>query len=242
MARCWILCILLLVSCGNGSRGVLRVGVDPNWYPIDFGPQTSYVNGYTEDLLLEIAHYSGMDFERIQASWDNLMDGLKERKYDAVLSSMPPYVFNTARYDFSSNFLALGPVLIVPANATYTELSAMKGDLIGLITNDPAVLLVEKHPTLIIRNYPTIPDLLNGVAQGQVQGALLDRIPAVNYVNDLYQGRLKIVGAPLTDKGLHLIAPKNGHRLIARFNKSLDALLKRKRVAALQQKWQLDIH
>src|ERR1043166_3717797 len=106
MYRFLILFILLFTgcSCGGSSRGVLRVGVDPNWYPIDFGSQTVYVNGYTEDLLIEIARYSGIEFEKIPASWDNLMEGLSENKYDAVLSSMHPYVFNTAKYDFSSNF------------------------------------------------------------------------------------------------------------------------------------------
>ncbi len=238
MARLLIFFILLLSGCGSGSKGVLRIGVDPNWYPIDFGSQTPYVNGYTEDLLLEISRYSGIEFERITANWDSLMEGLKEKKYDAVLSSMHPYVFNTAKYDFSSHFLTLGPVLIVPQEAEETELDHLP--LVGLITNDPAVLVLEKHPSVITRNFPTIPDLLEALVQGEIQGALLDRIPATNYVHDLYLGKLKIASDPLTDKGLHLVAPKGENRLVNAFNKSLEALQKRKTVSALLKKWQLD--
>lgn len=241
MVRFLILCMLLLTgcSCGSRSRSVLRVGVDPNWYPIDFGAQTSYVNGYTEDLLLEIARYSGLEFERVTANWDTLMEGLNQKKYDAVLSSMQPYVFNTAKYDFSGNFLDLGPVLIVPIHAQQADLAKMKGELIGIIAGDPAIVHLEKYPSLIVRNYSAIPDLLNALVRGDIQGAVLDRIPALNYVSDLYSGQLQIIGAPLNDKGLRLVAPKGRSRFVVLFNKSLEALQKRQAVEKLQKKWQL---
>lgn len=237
--RLILLLALLLCSCSNSSRGVLRIGVDPNWYPLNFGPQTSYVNGFTEDMLIEMAHYSGLAFEKVPANWDNLYDGLREKKYDAILASLPPYIFNTAKYDFSANYLDLGPVLIVPIASSKTDLSKMEGSLIGVIANDPAALILETYPTLVIRNYSTIPELLDALAIGAIQGALLDKIPAVNFVHDLYSATLKIASAPLTDKGLHLIAPKERNSLVKAFNKNLEALKRRKTLAALQKKWQL---
>lgn len=234
------LLLLLAASCGNGPRGAMRIGVDANWYPLNFGPQTSYVNGFTEDMLIEMARYSGIEFERIPANWDTLVDGLREKKYDAILTSMQPYIFNKAKYDFSTNFLDLGPVLIVPVAATQTKLSKMEGMLIGIIAADPAVLILEAHPTIIIRNYPTIPDLLNAVANNEIQGALLDRIPAVNFTNDLYSGKLKIATDPLTDKGLHLVANKDQANVVRIFNKNLDALKRKKTLNALLKKWQLE--
>ncbi len=225
-------------SCGNGTpRGTMRVGIDPNWYPINFGPQASYVNGYTEDLLLEMARYTGMQFELVTANWDTLVDGLKENKYDAILTSMPPYEYNTAKYDFSQNYLELGPVLIVPVGAKQTELSKMDHAMVGIIANDRAVLILEKYPTILIRNYNSAPELLNAVAVGEIQGALLSRIPAVNYVADLYANTLQVVGAPLTDAGLHLVAPKG--RGIKGFNKTLETFRKKKTLNALLKKWQL---
>lgn len=226
-------------SCGNDSpRGALRIGVDTKWYPIDFGPQTSYVNGYTEDLLLEMARYSGVQFEVVSANWDSLLDGIKENKYDAVLTSLPPYEYNTAKYDFSSNFLDVGPVLIIANDADQTDLTKMDGELVGLIANDPAVVILQKHPAIIVRNYNSIPDLLNAVVSGEVHAAVLDRIPAINYVNDLYAGKLKIVGNPMTDKGLHLVTAKGRAK---GFIKTLDTLRKKKKLDALLKKWGLSL-
>lgn len=233
------LLVLALLAWGcscESSRGGIRIGVDPLWYPVDFGPQTSYVNGYTEDLLLEMAQYSGMSFELVKASWDNLIEGMKEGQYDAIITTLPPYEHNQAKYDFSKNFLDLGPVLIVSYGSDKTDLSKMDGEMIGIIANDSSELILAKYPTVIVRNYSTIPDLLDAVAKGGIEGALLSRIPAVNFVGDLYAGVLQIVGKPLTDQGIHLVGPKGG---IRSFNKNLEALLRKKTVAELQKKWEL---
>jgi polar amino acid transport system substrate-binding protein len=234
------LLVLILCGCNGGSRGVLRVGVDANWYPLNFGPQTSYVNGFTEDMLIEMARYSGIEFERISANWDTLYDGLKEKRYDAILTSLPPYEFNKAKYEFSSNYLDVGPILIVPTSSSQADLSKMGGSLIGILSGDPAALLIEAHPSLIIRNFSTIPDLLDALVRGDIQGALLDRIPAVNFVKDLYSDQLKIASPPLTDKGLHLVAPKGRNNLIHAFNKNLEGIKRNKTLSKLRQKWQLE--
>ncbi len=233
------LLFLVLVACGCGSNPfhkTMRIGIDKKWYPIDFGPQTAYVNGYTEDLLLEMAKYSGMEFELVPANWDSLMDGLRTNKYDAVLTSLPPYEYHLAKYDFSKNYLDLGPVMVLRTNEPELSLDQMKGKIVGVIANDQTALILEKTPEIIIRSFPSIPALLNGVAGGEIDGALLSRIPAVNFVNDLYAGQLKIGSQPLTDAGLHLVSPKGGARL---FNKTLASLKKKKTVEQLLQKWNL---
>lgn len=225
-------------SCGNSSRGGLKIGIDPNWYPKDFGPQTSYVNGYTEDLLLEMALYSGMHFELVRASWDNLFDGMNQGKYDAVVTTLPPYEYNLAKYDFSENFLDLGPVLITHIKSEKNNLTKLENDLVGIIVGDSTELVLAQYPGVIVRNYSSIPELLDAVARGDIDGALLAQIPAINYISDLYLGILQIAGGPLTDQGIHLVGPKGG---IHAFNKHFDSLRKKKTVEQLKKKWELSI-
>jgi len=236
MIRLFIL-VLVACACGsNGFHGSMRIGIDTKWYPIDFGPQTAYVNGYTEDLLLEMARYTGMTFELVSANWDALDEGLKERKYDAILTSMPPYDYNLVKYDFSENYLDLGPVLIVPVGAAQGNLSQLEGKLVGVIANTQTSLILEKHPTIIIRTYTSIPDLLNAVAGGDIQAALLAKIPAVSFVKDLYAEKLQIVGDTMSNAGLHLVGPKGK---INRFTAALETLRKRKILDTLLKKWGL---
>jgi ABC-type amino acid transport substrate-binding protein len=236
--KIWIAIFLFLASCSceSSSRKTVRIGIDPQWSSFDFGSQVSYVNGFTEDLLLEMARYSGLQFEVIWTSWDTLLDGLKRKEYDAIFSSMPPYEYNKAKYDFSMTFLNLGPVLIVRIDSEKKDLSEMNTDMVGVLSNSSGSLILQSYSGIIVRNFSTIPQLLNSVSSGEVDAALLTQIPAVNFVQDLYANRLKIVGQPLDNSGLRLVSLKgSGHS----FSKTLEALKKKNTVEALLKKWNL---
>ncbi len=233
----------VLSSCGCSSSnrsGAVRVGVDSTWIPLSFDALQSHVNGYTDEVLQEVSKYSGMEIQKVEVNWDTLMLGLNQGRYDVVLTSLPPYNFNQAKYDFTENFLLLGPVLVTPANASYTNLSEMNGELVGVLTGDPAVLVVEKYPDVIIRSYSSMQEILNAVSNGEIEAAVLDRLPASNYVNDLYAGKLKIASAPMNEVGLHAITLK-GHsvKFIKAFNSAIDQMKKKKQIESLQKKWSL---
>jgi ABC-type amino acid transport substrate-binding protein len=235
---------ILLFAGGCGAKrmgnGAYKIGIDPGWYPNDFGAQNSFINGFAEELLLDISEQSGFQFEIIPANWDALVSGLKEGKYQGILSSLPDYDFNAAYLDFSRNFLDLGPVLVVPEGARKTDLEKMGGEYLGVVTGDPAILILEKYEGLIIRHYPSIPELLEAVANGEIEGALLDRIVAGSYVHNLFSGKLKIAGPPLNQAGLHLVVLKGKQTLLlSQFNRSLETLQKKKRLQALLRKWQI---
>ena len=244
--RFFIICLLSLFlgscSCsGSGGKERLRIGVDPSWSPLNFDELQPYVNGYAEDLLLEISQYSGLEFEKVQANWDSLLDGMQRGQYDAALTSLPPYSFNQAKYDFSIDFLALGPVLVATTNAKYTEPHQLSGELVGVLMGDPAVLLLEKYPEIIIRPFNSVPELLDAVVSGELEAAVLDRLPAMSYVRDLYADQLKIASEPLAKSGLHLIAPKGKLQpLIRAFDKSIERFSKKDKLSKLQKKWHLD--
>jgi ABC-type amino acid transport substrate-binding protein len=237
----FILAVLTSCGCGSSARsGSIRVGVDPTWAPLSFDALQPYVNGYTDEVLQEISRFSGLEIEKVETSWDMLLNGLTTGKYDVVLCSLPPYNFNQAKYDFGVNYLELGPVLIIPANANYSNLREMNGELVGVITGDPAVLVVEKFPDVIIRNYTTIQDVLNAVAKGEIEAAVIDRLPASNYVHDLYAGKLKIASAPMSEVGLHAVTLK-GHsaRFMKAYNHGIEQLKKKKAIESLEKKWSL---
>lgn len=234
---------VFLSSCGcdgQGRHGTIRIGIDPSWSPLDFKEQEPYINGYVEELLLEMSRYSGIEFQKIPANWDSLFDGLEEERYDAVLSSMPPYSFNKSKYDFSENFLDIGPVLITPWDAHTANLNQLSGELVGVLTGDQAILLLSQHPEIIIRMFNSVPETLNAIVSGEIKAAILDRLPAANYTRDIYAGRLKIASQPLTDAGLHAtVLKKKADRFIKAFNNALEQMKKKKTMEALQKKWNL---
>lgn len=236
----FLLLFLASCGCGGGKSRYLRVGIDPTWYPNDFGSQQPYINGFIEDLLLEIAGYTGIEFEKITANSGSLFEGIERDQYDVILSSFPPYAYNQAKYDFSQSFLDLGPVLVVSQEAKYTELSELENRAVGIVSGNPAVFILEKEPSILIRRYNSVPSLLNALANGEIEAAVNDSIPTLDYVQDLYRGRLKIAGEPLTKNGLRMITSKDRFPyVLKKFDASLDHLRKKKRLSSLLQKWQL---
>lgn len=243
--RFFFLCFFFSVlfygcSCSNSPNSRFRLGIDPTWSPLDFGAQQPYVNGFTEELLIDMAAYNGIEFERVEANWDSLLDGMQNKKYDAVLSSLPPYNFHVAQYDFSENFLNLGSVLIVPVGSSHVDLAQMQGELVGVLLGDSASLQMQKYPNVILRNYESIPDLLDSLVEGEIGGALLDRLSAVRYIRGLYEGKLMIARSLMDKEGLRLIALKGKQdALVKIFNKSLRVFKKKKKLEALLKKWEL---
>ncbi len=218
-----IVVLLFLSACGGSSGGGARVGIDSSWYPLTFGNQTNNVSAFSTELLTMIGSMEKIPFVKVNVNWNDLMDGLqKEDKYEAVLSSMPPYIFNEKMFDFSDVYLPLGPVLVVAMNSKISSINNLQGKEIAVISGASSVSILEKSPGVLIRYYDSVPTALNDILTQKIDGALIDILPAVGFCRDLYQGELKIVTPPLNDEGLRMIA-KHGAAtdLIKGFNEGL---------------------
>lgn len=229
---------LCLAACGTSSKGKeYHIGFDPSWYPLSLMGMESNVLAFSQELLLEISHLEHVNFVRINKNWDNLLLGLQQKKYDGMLSSMQPFLFTVNTYDFSDLYLLTGPVLVVPIDSNATSVSMMKGKEIGIIQGASSVLIAEQNPYLTIRTYESIPDALNDVLAGVIDGALIDGLPAMSYINNLYPD-LKVVTSPLTDAGLRLITlHQESNELINLFNRALKKLKENGRYEDLAKKW-----
>lgn len=232
MIRSLLLFALLLAGCSHTPSEKIRLCVDTSWYPLKFGEQSPYVNGFVDDLLLEVAKQMKVEFEKIPTS--------DLKKCDVALSSIPPYTFNKAKYDFSQNILRIGPVLLIPTTAKTKKLKDMEGEAIGVLAGTEVTSILQKYPDIIVRNFDTATALLDAVVAQDVQGALFNRIDAVGYTTGLYHGKLKIASLPLNDAGLHLIAEKGKHEKFVRsFDENITELKKKKLYRDLLDKWEL---
>lgn len=232
---------MILMSCSNSSSNQgCRVGVDASWYPLDFGPRSNNVTAFSTELLADIGKLEKIPFVKVTVSWDVLMDGLQKDRYEAILTSMPPYIFNQKQFDFSDIYLPLGPVLVVPTNSKIQTLDQLEGKEIAVISGSTSSLILEKSKGVIIRDYDSIPTALNAAVSGTVDGAMVDILSAVAYCRDIYQGELKIVTPPLNDEGLRLITKHEAApQLIKGFNNGLKKLQKNGSYNKLLDKWSL---
>lgn len=231
----------ICVSCScHRNNGVFRVAIDPSWYPLQFGEQQQCVNGYIEELLLTIAHTSGIVFEKVETNWDSLLDGLHGRRYDAVITSLPRYDFHLARYDFSENVLDLGSVLVVREGSKIKKLKDLSKSSLGVLEGADIAAILQKMPKALQKSYSNLSDLLDALENGDVKGALVDALDASAYVQGPYFGKLKIASEPLNQKGLHFAVLKGKHeKELNDLNDQITSLKQKKKLPELLKKWKL---
>ncbi len=232
---------LITIGCSKPPPPSYRIGIDPTFYPLDDMGKGKNILGYTRELLEIIAKDQNLSFELITVSWDVLESGLKEKKYQAILSSLQPLPFNKEIYHFSDLYLATGPVLIMRYGTDLDQENELQGKEIAVQAGSiTSIRALEKFPGIIIRTYDSIPSALNDAAAFNIDGAIVGNLGAKSYVQDLYYKKLQIMTPPLDDEGLRLIALiGRDQSLFAKFNKSLESMKKSGKYQELLQKWNL---
>ncbi len=235
------LVFLLFGSCGTPSNGSYKIGIDHSWYPLNFEGKEARVTAFSNELLEEIAHLKKIKLTGVKQNWDMLLQNLNEKKYDAILSSMQPYIFYEKTYDFSNTYLMTGPVLVVPIHSSINSLGMLEGKELGVLQGSSDIALLEKSQGIMLRMYASFPQMLNDVLNGVIEGAALPLLVAESYTQDLYQNQLKIATLPLDDEGLRIITLyKENNALIKLFNEGLRELKQNGKYLKLLQKWSLD--
>lgn len=232
--------LLILTACGSSSKNTNTIAVDPAFYSIEALGREKNILGFLTDLLSEMSQRAKTPLPLETVSWNALFDGLEEGQYRGVISGMPPYNFNENTYSFSPVFLQTGPVLVVPIQSAFNSLNKLGGREVGFITGSSGAALLEKYPGIIIRPYGSIPKMLNDLAAGTLDAAIVSLLPALGYCNDLFQGTLKIVSEPLNDAGLRLITLKNkAPEMMNIFDRELKKMHDDGTYSKLMQKWNL---
>ncbi|NGX29594.1 MAG: Arginine-binding extracellular protein ArtP [Candidatus Anoxychlamydiales bacterium] len=236
-----LLCIatFFLVSCAEESKPY-SIAMDRNWFSLALNGQEANLNGFINDLLLEITKEKKIYFEIIDNNFDELTLDLKKKKYDAILSPIEPYNFNKAKYDFSKDIIKTGFVLITSKKANYKSLNDMSNKHVGYISDTGSVIFLQKYADIFEEPYTSIPTMLDAIVNGNTEGAILSIIPAYKYVSDLYQNELKIIKPPLNDRAIRLITLKDQNQdLLNLFNASLAEMENNNKLEELKKKWSL---
>ncbi len=231
--------LIAMLSCCGKSEKVYRIGIDPSFAPIELQGQENYLLGFIEELLVEISKEAHLGFRRVWALQNTLVEGLENEEYDGVFASLAPYNFLQGKFCFSPVFFETGPVLLVRAKDSYNGLEDMAGKMVAVQSGDRSISAIQRYPKIFTKTYLLIPDALNQLDAGKVDGVVMDAFLARQYMKDLYAGKFK-VGKPLEEEGLRLITlKKEEDRLMRIFNRSMKNLRNKGILQKLEKKWHL---
>jgi len=233
---------LFFSGCGNRKVDkVYRIARDRSWYPLNLLGKERNLLAFTDELIYTIAANQGFKVDLDSASHNALKENLDRETFDAIVTFQRPSREMLRSYEFSEPFFLLGPVLVVPIDSDAKSIQDMKGQVVGIQTGASVVYNVDAVPDIIFTPYENILFALRNLAEDQIDGVVMESLPAHEYVDSFYLGELKVVPPPLTDDGLRLMARRDPIEkdMLNMFNEGFNQLIKDGTYYDLLQKWGL---
>ncbi len=216
--RSLLFLLFLFLSCSRGPFHTFSIGIDPSFTEANLGEKQDYLMGYVEDFFLALSKQSGKDLEKIYVSSRGLLEGLEKQEYQAIFTFLEPYSFYKDKYDFSEGFLQVGMVLVTTEKSPFSSLEKMEGEKIGFLEKDfPYGVFKNLPKKAIVETYSSYPQLLNAVEKQEIEGAVLERLPAISFLQDSFFKKLKLVEKPVVGKELRLVTLKGKNQDLIRY-------------------------
>jgi len=234
--------VLFFSGCDRTEETkVYKIARDRSWYPLNLLGKERNMLAFTDELIYTIAGNEGFEVDLDSASHNALRENLDRGVFDAIVTFHRPTRQLLRKYEFSDPFFLLGPVLVVPIDSEATSINDMKNKVVGIQTGSSVVYNVNTVPDIIFTPYENILFALRNLAEDQIDGVIMESLPAHEYVDSFYKGELKIVPPPLTDDGLRLMARRDPVEkdMLNRFNTGLIKLIDDGTYYDLLKKWGL---
>jgi len=248
MRKIFLVLLVLLAITGNlfgeGKKEEVAkkvvVATDATWPPMEFVNEQKEIVGFDIDLMKGIAKEAGFEVEFRNTAWDGIFAGLKNRQYDAIISSVTITEERKKEMDFSEPYINAGQVLIVRKDtAGVTTLNDLKGKSVGAQIGTTGSFEVEKVEGVTLKTYDELGFAIEDLVNGRIDGVVADTPIAADYAlqNEKYKGKLKIVGEPFTDEYYGIAVAKGNKELLDKMNEGLRKVKQKGLIEELKNKW-----
>ncbi|MFW6249926.1 MAG: basic amino acid ABC transporter substrate-binding protein [Alkalispirochaetaceae bacterium] len=249
MKRLSAILLVLLIASGTlfaGGQaeeddGVITVGTDATWPPMEFVNEDQELVGFDIDLMNAIADAAGFEVEFQNTAWDGIFAGLASGDYDAVISSVTITEERQETMDFSEPYLNAGQVLVVPADGPegVTDLASEMSDAtLGAQIGTTGAILVQEAG-LELRTYDEIGLAIEDLANGRIDGVVADTPIAADYAlqNENYSDSLKIGSEAFTEELYGVAVNKGNDEVLSMINEGLEIVREDGTIEDLEEKW-----
>ena len=250
--------VFMLAACGGGGGGSSNPTTTASSVPnpivwcVDttYPPAESIVNGkpagYDIDIANAIAKQLGSTAQIKVTGFDVIIPALKQKKCDAIISSMTVTPERAKQVDFAP-YINVGAFLMVKKGnpSKITDLASLSGksaaveasttELAGLQAENK-ILKKQGKPQITIKSYPADTSAAAAIQSGKVDAYFADAPPVLYYVRKT-NGQFETAGKQV-ETAPEGIATRKGDPLGAKINNAIQALYLNSKMKTILAKWQ----
>ena len=222
-----ILCTLTLIA-PLATAATLKLVAD-NWPPF-----TSEISGQrvAVDLVEKALRLSGIETKATIIQWKDVIDGIKDNKYDAIVGAWKNPDREKFLY-FSRPYLENRILLVgrIDNKINFTEISQLENRKIGVVEGYAYSASIANNAKIVKVNSRTITDNIKKLISRDVDYILTDSIVAQSMKRHLPQEirkQLVIYGKVAATQKLHFAIRKNypdANALLEKFNNSIRKMI-----------------
>lgn len=229
MKKCTLLLLLLLLctACfwGKSKKRDYAVFRSNSIEGINLQGKESSIQGFTDDLLFEIARTKGIRIKITTLDHGKTGDLLDMTGAEGVVGVVDATLQNRKQYIISDPFFTFGPVVVMRMRDNYKNPASLKDKVVGFDRAYAGLVQNREDLSFILKPYDQMTYAMEDLVNGKIDAVILDSIRAYLLVGSFYANKLKVASAPLIVTDFCLIVKDGKHdELVSIFNEGLRQL------------------
>lgn len=254
-----LLLIGLLAACGQGGskdteqaadnttgsdaaeKKVLKMGTSADFPPFEFvdTAKGEDIIGFDVDLANAITKKLGYELEIQDMDFAGLIEALKSKRVDIVLSGMSATDERRKSVDFSDIYYTADQMIVYKNESALKSVEDLAGKTVGVQTGsiqEEKANEIKKTTDIKIESRNRVPEIVQEVKAGRFDAIVLEDAIAKGYL----EKNKDLAGFTLEgdeENGFAIAFPKGNDELVAEFNKVIAEMKENGELEKLSVKW-----
>lgn len=234
---------VMLTACGSSEKSSgnekkeFRYAMSGLYKPFNFKENGKLV-GFDVEIGEALAKKMGMKPVAVTNPWETLIQGLKAKKFDAILASMTVTEERKKSVNFTDTYYRSGAqIFVAKDNETIKSVADLKGKKIGVVkASTYKELALQNTDQGNIVEYDSDITALMDLPTGRLDAVITDQMVGLPIIKD---GAIKIkdVGKPLSHDDQAIAVRKEDKELLDKLNKALAEIIKDGTYDKISNKW-----
>jgi polar amino acid transport system substrate-binding protein len=240
--------LIILSACGskessNGAEndmnlvkeGKLTFAMSGLYPPLNF-KKDGKLTGFDVEVGTEIAKRIGLEANPVTNPWETIIQGLKAKKYDAIIGSMTATPERDKQVDFTNPYYLSGAqIFVAEGNSDIQSKEDLAGKTVGVIQSSTWKDMAEELSD-DVKGYPTDVNALQDLALGRLDAVITDKIVGVNAKNE--KGlEIQAIGDLLNEDRVSVAVTEGNKELVDKINEAIQSMIDDGTYAEISEKW-----